>query len=51
MAGVIAGFRWTLLADAPPPLEAWLGFLPALLLLLVGLWYFERMERHLVDRV
>jgi lipopolysaccharide transport system permease protein len=51
MAGVIAGFRWALLGDAAPPVMAWLGFVPVVILLAAGLWYFERVERNLVDSV
>lgn len=51
MAGVIAGFRWTLLGDVPPAPQYWIGFVPVLLLFVAGLWYFERVERDMVDRV
>jgi lipopolysaccharide transport system permease protein len=51
MAGVIAGFRWTLLADeAPSPYYA-LGIMPIVVLFVVGIWYFERVERKMVDQV
>jgi lipopolysaccharide transport system permease protein len=51
MAGVIAGFRWTLLGDAIPSANYLIGLVPMLFLFLVGIWYFERVERDMVDRV
>jgi lipopolysaccharide transport system permease protein len=51
MAGVIAGFRWTLLGDAPPSVHYVYGWVAALAVLGAGLWYFERVERDMVDRV
>src|SRR5262249_41530828 len=51
MAGIIQGFRWTLLADQPPPLSALFG-LPLLLLAFVGgLYYFRRTEASLADNL
>ncbi len=49
MAGVIAGFRWTLLGDAAPAWEYGLGMIPVLILFLSGVWYFQRVERQMVD--
>ena len=50
MAGVIEGFRWTLLKTPPPGLEriaVTVVFVSALLLL--GMSYFNRMERKFAD--
>jgi lipopolysaccharide transport system permease protein len=50
MAGVIEGFRWTLLKTPPPGLERiamTVGCVSVLLLL--GMSYFNRMERKFVD--
>lgn len=50
MAGVIEGFRWTLLKTPPPSLDriaVTVVFVSALLLL--GMSYFNRMERKFVD--
>ncbi len=51
MAGVIAAFRWTLLGDEVPSLKYLYGLAPILLLFIVGIWYFERVEREMVDKV
>jgi lipopolysaccharide transport system permease protein len=50
MAGVIEGFRWTLLGVGEPPLAAlaW-SLLVVLGLLFTGLLYFRRMERTFAD--
>lgn len=50
MAGVIEGFRWTLLKTPPPSLDriaVTIAFVSALLLL--GMSYFNRMERKFAD--
>jgi lipopolysaccharide transport system permease protein len=52
MAGVIAGFRWSLLGLADPPLVLLAGsVLSTLLLLTSGLLIFRRLERSFADRV
>ena len=52
MAGVVEGFRWALLGAARP---SWLMLAPSsgmvLLLLLLGLYYFRRVERTFADVV
>ena len=51
MVGVIDGFRWSLL-DAPAPAAADLASAAsAAVLLVVGLSYFQRVERRLADRI
>lgn len=52
MAGVVEGFRWSLLGlrGGPGPL-VWASALAALLLLASGLLYFRRMERTFADTV
>ena len=49
MSGVIQGFRWALFGGAPPRdlLSVSVGIV--MLLLLVGLWNFKRMERVFAD--
>jgi len=50
MAGVVEGFRWSLLGARPPsPVLLGVSVLATLLLLLAGLWYFRRMERTFAD--
>jgi lipopolysaccharide transport system permease protein len=52
MAGVVEGFRWALLGAARP---SWLMLAPStamvLVLLLLGLYYFRRVERTFADVV
>jgi lipopolysaccharide transport system permease protein len=52
MVGVIEGFRWALLGKAAlPGREIFISTAVALLLLLGGLFYFRRAERHFADIV
>jgi lipopolysaccharide transport system permease protein len=52
MAGVVEGFRWTLLGTdtAPGPMLA-VSTMAALCILAGGMVYFQRMERTFADRV
>jgi len=52
MAGVVEGFRWSLLGrtTAPGPLIA-VSCLAVIALLIGGLWYFNRMEQTFADIV
>lgn len=52
MAGVVEGFRWALLGQstAPGPLLA-ISVLTVILLLIGGLWYFNKMEQTFADVV
>jgi lipopolysaccharide transport system permease protein len=53
LSGLLNGFRWSLVAGAPPPTLfelAWVGGL-ALLTLVGGLMIFARFERVVVDRI
>jgi lipopolysaccharide transport system permease protein len=49
LVGVIEGFRASLLGSAVPWQYIWPGGVVAVLLLLVGAFYFRRMERVFVD--
>ncbi len=52
MVSVVEGFRWALLdADVALGTSFWLSLAMALLLLISGLYYFRRMERHFADIV
>lgn len=52
MVGVLEGFRWALLGQAPPPAGPMLVSIAAVVALLIGgLAYFRRMERLFADRV
>lgn len=49
MVGVVAGFRWALLGDAPPHGSMLASIVATLLLLVGGLFYFRRMEKSFAD--
>ena len=51
MVGVIDGFRWSLLGGRAPldPLSVGLSVAITVSLLLLGVWYFRRMERSFAD--
>ncbi|MBK9450008.1 MAG: ABC transporter permease [Bacteroidetes bacterium] len=51
MAGVIAGFRWTLLGDDVPDARYLYGMIPMVLIFFVGVVFFYRVERLMVDKV
>ena len=51
MVGVIAGFRWSLLGEAPPGGLLFVSSAVMVLLLLTGLAYFKRMERTFADLI
>jgi lipopolysaccharide transport system permease protein len=51
MAGVIEGFRWSLLDGPAPPPEALISAAVAVFFILGGIAYFQRVERRLADRI
>jgi len=52
MAGVVEGFRWSLLGTEAPPLALMaLSFGVAAIVLLAGLLYFRRVEDSFADRI
>jgi lipopolysaccharide transport system permease protein len=51
MAGVIQGFRWILLGSKPPDALMLVSVVMVVVLLISGLYYFRRMERHFADTV
>ena len=51
MAGVIDGFRWALLGQAPPGPMLFVSLSATALLLVGGLFYFRRMEKTFADVV
>ena len=52
MAGVIDGFRWSVLGRGLPHYHVYaLSFGIALAVMLSGLWYFRRVERYFADLI
>jgi lipopolysaccharide transport system permease protein len=51
MVGVIDGFRWSILGGETPldPMTVAMSIFVTLSLLLLGVWYFRRMERNFAD--
>jgi lipopolysaccharide transport system permease protein len=49
MAGVIAGFRWSLFGGNPPSGYYFLPFIPVLLLLVYSVYRFKNSENKIVD--
>jgi lipopolysaccharide transport system permease protein len=49
VAGVVTGFRWSLVGGHPPGLAALVSLASGLVILLGGLVYFARIERRLAD--
>jgi lipopolysaccharide transport system permease protein len=51
VSGVIQGFRWVLLGSSPPDQLMLVSVIMVFVLLISGLFYFRRMERHFADTV
>lgn len=51
MAGIVEGFRWSILGGRPPVIYAYISFSVVLLLFVSGLYYFKRVERVMADIV
>lgn len=51
MAGIVEGFRWSILGGSPPSVYAYISFSVVLLLFISGLYYFKRVERVMADIV
>jgi lipopolysaccharide transport system permease protein len=49
MAGVVDGFRWTLVGTPRPPASALLSLVSTLLVLSAAIFYFARVQRRLAD--
>lgn len=49
MAGVIAGFRWSLLGDVMPSAYFLIGLVPVTFLFILGLLYFRKIEDDIAD--
>lgn len=51
MAGIIEGFRWSILGGALPTQYAWFSFSVMLILFVSSLFYFKKVERVMADIV
>lgn len=51
MAGIVEGFRWSILGGNPPEIYAYISFSVVLLLFVSGLYYFKRVEKVMADIV
>lgn len=51
MAGIVEGFRWSLLGGNPPSIFAYFSFSIVILLFITGLLYFKRVEKVMADIV
>jgi lipopolysaccharide transport system permease protein len=51
MAGVVEGFRWSVLGGEAPSLYAWISFVLVGLLFVSALYYFKKVERVMADIV
>lgn len=49
MAGIVEGFRWSLVGGTPPPLYANISFILIILLFITGLFYFKKVEKVMAD--
>ena len=51
MAGIVEGFRWSILGGDAPSAYAYISFGMVVLLFISGLYYFKRVERIMADIV
>ncbi|MBA4419986.1 MAG: phosphate ABC transporter permease [Anaerolinea sp.] len=51
LAGIIQGFRWSLLGGTPPGELMWISSTVMVILFISGLYYFRRMEKTFADTV
>lgn len=51
MAGIVEGFRWSILGGDAPSVYAYFSFSIVILLFFSGLYYFKRVERVMADIV
>lgn len=49
MAGIIQGFRWSILGAAPPDFHFALSIAASIVLFVSGLWYFKQVEGEMAD--
>ncbi len=51
MAGIVEGFRWSILGGTPPGQLAYYSFAMVIVLFISGLYYFKKIERVMADIV
>jgi lipopolysaccharide transport system permease protein len=51
MAGVVEGFRWSIIGGNPPNAYAFISFFVVVFLFITGLYYFRKVERIMADIV
>jgi lipopolysaccharide transport system permease protein len=51
MAGVVEGFRWSIIGGAPPHTLSYISFVVVVLLFITSLLYFKKVERIMADIV
>ena len=51
LVGIIDGFRWSLLGGRVPPLPdtIWIAAIVTVSMIMLGVWYFRRMEHGFAD--
>lgn len=51
MAGIVEGFRWSLLGGPPLSIYAWISFVIAGIILIIGVIWFRKVDRIMADIV
>ncbi len=49
MAGVVEGFRWSILGGAPPNDMMYISFMVIIIIFISGLFYFKKVEKVMAD--
>ena len=49
MAGIVEGFRWSLLGQDPLPEYAWVSYVVIFSLFFTSIFYFKKVERIMAD--
>jgi lipopolysaccharide transport system permease protein len=51
MAGIVEGFRWSILGSQPPHPYAFISYIMAISIFMSGLFYFRKVEKVIADIV
>ena len=49
MAGIVEGFRWSIIGGAPPNEFSYISYTVIILLFIVGLFFFKKVEEVMAD--